>query len=350
MGFTRRDFIGRALGAGAGVALGGAGGGSSVAILAACCAAAALFTAGACAQPGGFPARAVRIISPFPPGGSVDLVARLLGSRLAESIGQQVVVDNRSGAAGTIGTELAARAAPDGYTLLVNTLPLVTNAFLFRRVPYDALTDFAPISLLSGSRSVLTVHPSVPVRSVRELLQLAKAKPGALNYASAGPGTNPHIAGELFNYLGKVNLTVVHFKGGGPGLVATMAGEVDISFSSIAETSAFVRAGRLRALGVSSRERSAALPDVPTIAEAGVPGYEFLTWHAIVAPKGTPELVLALLNERVVKVMRAPEQVKRFQDMGLDVIASTREELAAHLKSEHAKWGKVIRERGLRAE
>ena len=324
---------------------------NAIAVIAACSIAAA-FSAGAIAQTGagGYPARPVRIISPFPPGGSVDLVSRLLGTRLSESIGQQVVVDNRSGASGTIGSELAARAAPDGYTLLVNTLPLVTNGFLYKRIPYDVLTDFAPISLISGSRSVLTVHPSVPVHSVRELLQLAKAKPGALNYASAGPGTNPHIAGELFNYLGKVNLTVVHFKGGGPGLVATMAGEVDISFSNIAETSAFIRAGRLRGLAVSSAQRSPALPDLPTIAEAGVPGYEFLTWHAIVAPKGTPEPILAYLNDHVVKVMRSPAQAKRFNDMGLDVIASTRAELAAHLKSEYAKWGKVIRERGLRVE
>jgi len=302
------------------------------------------------AQTGGYPAKAVRMISPFPPGGSVDLIARLIAPKLSESLGQQVVVDNRSGASGTIGTELAARAAPDGYTLLVNTIPLVTNMYLFSRVPYDALNDFAPISLLSSAQNVLTVHPSVPVHSVRELLQLAKSKPGELNYASAGPGTNPHIAGELFNYLGKVNLVVVHFKGGGPGLVATMSGEVSISFSNIAETTAFVRSGRLRALGVTSLKRSPALPDVPTISEAGIPGYEFVTWHAMVAPKGTPRAIIALLNERVVKVLRAPDTVKRFGDIGLDVIGSSPEELAAHLKKEAAKWGKVIKERGMKAE
>jgi tripartite-type tricarboxylate transporter receptor subunit TctC len=289
------------------------------------------------------------VISPFPPGGSVDLVARLIAPKLSESLGQQVVVDNRSGASGTIGTELAARAAPDGYTLLVNTLPLVTNMYMFR-VPYDVLKDFAPISLLSGAQNVLTVHPSVPARSVRELLQLAGSKPGALNYASAGPGTNPHVAGELFNFLGKVNLVVVHFKGGGPGLVATMSGEVSISFSNIAETTAFVKAGRLRALGVTSLKRSPALPDVPTIAEAGIPGYEFVTWHAMVAPKGTPGAILATLNEHVVKALHAPDTVKRFGDIGLDVIASSPDELAAHLKKEAAKWGKVIKERGMKAE
>ncbi len=304
----------------------------------------------AVAQTDGYPAKPVRIISPFPPGGSVDLVARLLATRLSESLGQQVVVDNRSGASGTIGTELAARAAPDGYTLLVNTLPLITNVFLFPRVPYDALNDFAPISLLSSSQSVATVHPSLPVRSIRELIQLAKARPGQLNYASAGPGTNPHIAGELFNYLGKVNLVAVHFKGGGPALIATMSGEVPICFTNIAETSVFVKAGRLRAIGVSSLKRSVALPDVPTLAESGVPGYEFVSWHAIVAPKATPRPIVTLLNDRIVKSMRAADQMRRFTERGLDVVASSPEELAAHLKSEATKWGRVIKERGMRAD
>jgi tripartite-type tricarboxylate transporter receptor subunit TctC len=265
-------------------------------------------------------------------------------------LGQPFIIENRPGQGTATGGAYVARAAPDGYTLLVNTLPLVTNMYLLSRVPYDVLNDFAPISLISSSPNVLTVHPSVPARSVRDLLQLAKSKPGALNYASAGPGTNPHIAGELFNYLGKVNLAVVHFKGGGPGLVATMSGEVGISFSNIGETSAFVKAGRLRALGVTSLKRSVVIPDVPTIAEAGLPGYEFVTWHAMVAPKGTPAPIVALLNERVVKLLRGPDQVKRFREMGLDVVASTPDELAAHLKSEVAKWGRVIKERGMKAE
>ena len=302
------------------------------------------------AQTDNYPSKPVRVISPFPPGGTVDIVARLAGAKLSESLGQQVVVDNRPGASGILGTELAARAAPDGYTLLVNTIPLVTNVFLFSRVPYDVLNDFAPISLLTTSPSVVTVHPSLPVRSVRDLLQLARSKPGALNYGSAGPGTNPHIAGELFNYLGKVNLAVVHFKGGGPALIGTIGGEVSISFSNIAETTAFVKAGRLRPLGVTSLKRSAALPDVPTVSEAGIPGYEFVTWNAMLAPKNTPRPIIALLNDRVVKAMRSSDQVQRFAERGFDVIASSPEELAAHLKSEVAKWGKVIKERGMKAE
>ncbi len=251
---------------------------------------------------------------------------------------------------GTIGTELAARAAPDGYTLLVNTIPLVTNTLLFSRVPYDALNDFAPIMLLASSPSAVAVHPSLPARTVRDLLQLARSKPGTLNYGTAGPGTNPHIAGELFNYLGKINLVAVHFKGGGPALIATISGEVSVSFSGVAETSRYDKAGRLRALGVSSLKRSAALPDVPTIAEAGIPGYEFVTWNAILAPKNTPRAIVTLLNERIGKAMQAPDLQQRFRELGFDVIASTPEELGAHLKKEAAKWSKVIKERGMKVD
>lgn len=305
---------------------------------------------GGWAQTDGYPSKPVRVISPFPPGGSVDLVARLLAAKLSESLGQQVIVDNRSGASGTIGTELAARAAPDGYTLLVNTLPLVTNMFLFSRIPYDVLNDFAPISLLSSSPNVVAVHPSLPVRSVRDLLQLARSRPAELNYATAGPGTNPHIAGELFNYLGKVSIVAVHFKGGGPGLIATMSGEVGIAFSNIAETSVHAKNGRLRAIGVTGPRRSITLPDVPTVAEAGLPGYEFVGWTAILAPRATPRPIIALLNDRIVKIMRSPDQIQRFTERGFDIIASSPEELAAHLKSEVTKLGRVIKERGMKTE
>ncbi len=319
-------------------------------LTAACCALAAAPAAPAWAQSENYPARPVRMVSPFPPGGSVDLVARLVASKLSENLGQQVVVENRSGASGNIGTEAVARAAPDGYTLLVNTIPFVANAFLYSRLPYDPLNDFAPVMLVSSSVTLLAVHPSLPVRSVGELLALARSRPGELNYASAGPATNPHIAGELFNLLGKVNIVVVHFKGGGPGLVATISGEVGIAFTNFAETSGFVKAGRLRALGVSGPKRVAAMPEIPTIAEAGVPGYEFSTWHGILAPKGTPRAVIALLNERLKKTMAAPDQMKRFEERGLDVIASSPEEFSTHLQREFKKWGRVIKERGMRAE
>ena len=315
-----------------------------------CCVFAAAVPQFAFAQSDNYPVKPLRIISPFPPGGSVDTVARLVGAKLGENLGQQVIIDNRSGASGNIGTEMAARAAPDGYTLVINTLPLVTNGFLFSRVPYDVINDFAPISLLSSSPSMLAVHPSVPARSVRELLQLAKSRPGTLNYGAAGVGTNPHIAGELFNLLGKVNIVVVQFKGGGPALIATIGGEIGVSFSGVGETAPYVEAGRLRALGVTGLKRFAALPNTPTIAEAGLPGYEFSTWHALLAPKATPRAVVTLLNDKIKQSMRAPDFAKPFEQKGYEIIASTPEEAAAHLKSELAKWGKVIKERGMRAD
>ncbi|HLQ02716.1 MAG TPA: tripartite tricarboxylate transporter substrate binding protein, partial [Burkholderiales bacterium] len=297
-----------------------------------------------------YPARPVRLIVAFPPGGSVDVVARLVAPRLSESLGQPVVIDNRSGASGNIGTEVAARARPDGYTLLIHTIPFVANVHLYSPMPYDALNDFVPIALLSSSPSVLVVHPTVPARSVGELLQLAKSKPGALNYSAAGAGTNPHIAGELLNMLAGVDIVAVQYKGGGPALVAVLGGEIGITFPNISEAAPHVNSKRLRALGVTSARRSAALPEVPTIAESGVPGYEFVTWHGVLAPRGTPAEIVALLNQKLRAVLRSPELSARFAQMGLDVIASSPEEFSAHLKSELEKWGRVIRERRMRVE
>ena len=302
------------------------------------------------AQTDNYHARTVRVVAPFPPGGSVDTVARLVSARLADSFGQQFIIDNRSGASGNIGTEIVANAPGDGYTLLVNTIPLVTNAFLYSRVPYDALRDFAPVALLTSTNSVLTVHPSIPATTVRELLQLARTRGDSLNYGTAGAGTNPHIAGELFNYLGKVNINAVHFKGGGPAMIATVSGEISMGFSTLPDTLGYLRSGRLRALGVTSAQRAPQLPDVPTIAEAGLPGYEFTTWQGMLAPKNTPRAIVTVLNERIKKTLTTPEQIKRFNNAGLEVIASTPDEFAAHLRKEVEKWSKVIKERGMKAQ
>jgi len=300
------------------------------------------------AQP--FPLKPVRIIVSFPPGGSVDVIVRLLAPKLSESLGQQVVIDNRSGASGNIGTELAARAAPDGYTLLAHTLPFVTNSFLYSRMPYDAVKDFVPLSLLGSSPAVLAVHPSIPVRTVRDLVQLAKAKPGTLNYASAGAGTNHHIAGELLNYLAKIEITAIHYKGGGPAAIANLAGEVGINWPNVVAVLPYVKAGRIRALGVTSARRSAAVPDVPTVAEAGVPGYDFTPWYLMLAPAGTPAAVVAQLNDHLVKTMRSPDIGERMTRDGVDVIASSHEQAVKHVQSEMDKWRRVIKERGMRAE
>ena len=309
---------------------------------------AAAVPAAAAAQ--AYPSRPIRLIVAFHPGGSVDAVARVVAPRLSESLGQPVVIENRSGASGNIGTELVARAKPDGYTLIIHTIPFVANAHLYERMPYDPLADFAPVSLLCSSPAVLVVHPSVPAHSVAELLALARSKPGVLNYSAAGAGTNPHIAGELFNMLGNVDIVAVQYKGGGPALVAVLGGEVGITFQNISEAVPHVSSGRLRALGVTSAKRAAALPEVPTIAESGVPGYEFTTWHGVLAPKGTPRDVVLLLNAKLVSVLHSPEISARFAQMGLDVIASTPEEFSEHLKKELDKWGRVIRERHMRVE
>ena len=297
-----------------------------------------------------YPTRTIRMISPFPPGGSVDVVGRLIAGKLSQNIGQQVIVDNRAGASGNIGMELAARAAPDGYTLVINTLPLVTNQFLMSRVPYDPVKDFAPISHVTSSPSLVTVHPSLPAKSVKELIALAKAQPGKLNYSAAGVGTNPHIAGELFNLLAGTDIMAVQFKGGGPADTATIAGEVPITFGNISQQIGYIKAGRLRALAVTSAKRSSLLPELPTVAEAGLPGYEFVTWHGILAPKGTPAEIVTYLNEQIRKVLTAPDQAQQWKERGLDVVASTPEQFAAHIEQEQKKWGRVIKERGIKAE
>jgi tripartite-type tricarboxylate transporter receptor subunit TctC len=298
-----------------------------------------------------YPAKAVRIISPFPPGGSVDLVARLLGADLSKALGQQVVTDNRSGASGMIGTELAKNAAPDGYTLLVNTLPFVTNQFAYDKVPYDPINDFAPVSLLASVASVLVCHPALPVNSMKDLIALARSKPNAITYGTAGAGTNPHIAGELLNNLAKVKILAVHYKGGGPAQIAALSGETQLYFvNAIPEALPHIQAKKLRALGITDTKRNPSAPDIPTMAEAGVPGYEFITWQILAAPKATPAPIIATLNEKVRGVLKPPDAVKRWQDRGFDVIASTPDEMAAHLGREVKKWRVIFKEQGIKAE
>ncbi|HEV7820745.1 MAG TPA: tripartite tricarboxylate transporter substrate binding protein [Burkholderiales bacterium] len=298
-----------------------------------------------------FPAKPVRIITPFPPGGSVDLVARLLAADLAKAWGQQVLVDNRAGASGNIGTELAKNAAPDGYALLLNTLPFVTNQFVYSTMPFDPLTDFAPISIVSSVDALLVVHPSLPVQNVRELIALAKARPGALSYGTAGAATNPHIAAELLNYMGKINLFAVHYKGGGAATTAAMSGETPIFFSNtVADALPLVETRRLRALGVTSLKRSPFAPQIPTLAESGLPGYEFTTWHVFAAPAATPRALINQIADKVRASLKTPDAVQRWRDRSVEIIANTPEEAAAHLKKEVQKWRVVFKERGMKAE
>jgi len=303
----------------------------------------------ALAQSGKYPDRPIRLIAPFPPGGTVDVVARLVAPIATTSIGQQVVIENRVGASGIIGSSYVAQAKPDGYTLLINTTPLVTNTLMYNKVPYNVLTDFAPISNLASTPSFVSVHPSVPARSVKELVTLAKSRPGTLNYGGAGTGTNPHIAGELFNYLAKTEIAVVQYKGGGPALTAAISGEVGVSFSGVAGATGFVKTGRLRALGVTSLKPVAALPGVPTIASV-LPGYEFSAWFVVAAPKGTPRDIINVLNQNFNKAVNSPELSQRFGSEGIDPIGTTPEQTATHLESELKKFANVIRERKMKAD
>ena len=298
-----------------------------------------------------YPSKPVRIVSPFPPGGSVDLVARMFGMELSSPLGQQIIVDNRAGASGMIGTELAKNAAPDGYTLLVNTLPFVTNQFAYNKVPYDPVTDFAPVSLLASVASVLVAHPALPVNTMKDLIALARAKPNAIAYGTAGAGTNPHIAGELLNNLAKIKLLPVHYKGGGPAQIATLSGEVQLYFvNAIPEALPHIEAKKLKAIGITAAKRNPSAPQIPTMAEAGLPGYEFTTWQILAAPKATPASIVATLNEKLRAVLKTPDAAKRWQDRGFDLIASTPEEMAAHLASEIKKWRVVFTEQGIKAE
>jgi tripartite-type tricarboxylate transporter receptor subunit TctC len=318
-----------------------------VALLAIAC---MLPTGAAAAQADGFPARPMRMIVPWPPGGSVDPFARMLSQKLPELMGQQVVVDYRPGASGNVGMELAARATPDGYTVVINSLPVVVNHSLFSKLSYDVTRDLAPVALLADSPFVLVVHPSEQASSVKELVALAKSRPGRLNYSSAGSGTNLHIAAELFKSLAGVNLTHIPYKGGGPALASLLGNEAQLSFLGIMIVQAQQSGGRLRAIAVTSPKRSAVLPDLPTIAEAGVPGYEFSAWYGVLIPAAAPRPIVSTWNAAIVKALRAPDMSERIARERADVIASTPAEFGAYMTTELSKWAKVVKDNGLKVE
>ena len=297
-----------------------------------------------------YPARPIRMIAPFPPGGSTDFNARAIQDKFSELLGQQIVIDNRGGASGQIGTRIAKESAPDGYTTLVHTVAFLTGPILYKNAGYDPLKDFIPISLLSKVPTAVSVHPSVPVHSVKDLLALAKSKPGGLNYASSGIGTNAHITGELFNLMGKTAIRAIHYKGGGPALAAVVGGEVQIGFSNITQTARLAETGRLRPLAVSSLKRSSALPILPTVAEAGLPGFEMVAWDLLAVPAGTPPAIVKTLNEKVRATLTDPGILQRFEKGGMEAVPTTPQETTAYLKEEQAKWRRVIEERNIKAE
>jgi tripartite-type tricarboxylate transporter receptor subunit TctC len=310
----------------------------------------ALIVASGTAIAQGYPAGPVRVIVPFPPGGGVDGAGRLISQKLSEALGKQFVVDNRPGANGMIGSELAAKSAKDGYTLMVNGANFVTTPSLYSKVTYDPVRDFEPVSLLALAPNVLVVHPSLPAKTVKELVALARARPGEVNYAGSGSGSTPHLAAELFNTLAKVSMVHVPYRGTGPAIVGLMSGEASVMFMPTTNAVPLVRSERLRALAVTSRVRVPAMPELPTVSESGLKGYESSQWYGLLAPAGAPADVLGLLNSQVVRIMQAADMKQRLTGEGLVAVGGTREQFAAHIKVELAKWAKVIKASGAKVD
>lgn len=298
----------------------------------------------------GYPEKTVVMVAPFPAGGSVDLVARAIAQHMSDMWKQPVIVSNRPGASGNIGAEAVARAAPDGYTLLMGTTALAGSPAIYPKLGYDLLRDLAPISLVVTMMNVLVVHPSIPARSVKDLLAIAKAKPGTLTSASAGVGSSNHLALVLFNMMSGAGISHIPYKGAAPAVADTMGGHVAMTFVPIAAALPPVRAGKLRALGVTARKRSSELPNVPTINEGGVPGYEAAGWNALLAPKATPRDIIVKVNATVVESLNAPRVKELLVTSGAEAAAGSPEELTRFLQSEMAKWGKVVRAAGIKGE
>jgi tripartite-type tricarboxylate transporter receptor subunit TctC len=298
-----------------------------------------------------YPTKPIRLVVPFAAGGATDVLARLVGERLTASLGQQVVVDNRPGAGGNIGSDLVARAEPDGYTILMGAVGThAINPSLYPKMPYDPVKDFAPVTLVASVPNVLVVNPEVPAKSVQELIDLAKAKPGELNFASSGNGTSIHLSGELFKAMTGTDIVHVPYKGSGPAVTDLLGGQVQMMFDNMPSSLPHVKAGKLRALGVTSAKRSPALPEVPTIAEAGVPGYDATSWFGILAPAGTPEPVVTRLQGAIVQALGEPEMRQRMADLGAEPVGDTPAEFGQFITAELAKWAKVVNDAGVKLE
>jgi tripartite-type tricarboxylate transporter receptor subunit TctC len=302
----------------------------------------------AVAQP--YPAKPVRVVIPWPPGGSNDAVGRIVMQKVGASLGQQFVVDNRAGAAGSIGSEVVAKAPGDGYTIMVHSTSHLGNAHLYKKLPYDTLKDFAPVGLLAAQPGVLTVHPSLPVKSVREFIALAKKRPGEILYSSSGNGSAPHLSMALFLSMADIKLVHVPYKGGAPQVTALVGGETQASLATISTVITHINSGRLRPLGASGAKRSATMPSVPTIAESGVPGYEMSPWIAVYAPANTPRPIIERLNGEINKALRLPDVVQNLSSQALDPWPSTPEEFAARIRTDYEKYGKLITVAGVKIE
>ena len=324
-----------------------------IALLGACTlAAAGLLPAAAMAQPDAqWPAKPIKWVVPFPPGGAMDVIARTLGEKAGRTLGQPFVIENRPGAGGNIGADAVAKSPADGYTIMITSIGMATNKALYPRLSYDPVKDFAPISLLAIVPNVLVVNTAKTTdKSVADVIAHAKRDPGKLTYASAGNGTSIHLAGEVFASMAGLNLLHVPYKGSGPAVTDMLGGQVDLMFDSITSARPHIQAGKLRALGVTSAKRSATLPDVPTIAEAGVPGYEVSPWFAVFAPAGTPAAIVNKINAALIDAMKQPDTVAKFETIGAEPIGTTPQQLATHLDKVLARWGALIKERNIRMD
>ena len=303
------------------------------------------------AQAQHYPTRPVRFVVPFAPGGSVDTLARTIGPRLADALGQQVVVDNRPGGNGDIGMIIVAKAPPDGYTLLLGYIAnLAIAPSLYAKLPFDPQKDYAPITQIATSPNVLTAHPSVPARNLQELIALAKTKPGAVNFASTGVASVGHLTGELLNNLAGVKMTHVPYKGGGQAIIDLVGGHVQVMFSGFSAAMPHIKSGKIRALAVTGATRSPALADVATIAEQGFPGVEATAWYGMLAPAGTPKAVITRLHGEVVKILKLPDVTQRLGGLGFEIAGSTPEQFAAYIRSETKKWEKVVKASGAKPD
>lgn len=297
-----------------------------------------------------YPAKPVRMVVPFAPGGGTDVIARHLAARMTESFKQQILVDNRAGANGIVGTDIVAHASADGYTLLFVSSPHSVNPALYAKLPYDTLRDFAPVSMVATSPYVLVVHPSLPARNVKELIALARARPGQIDYASGGLGSSAHLAAELFSQMAGIKLREIPYKGAGPALTALLSGQVALVFGNALTVNPHIQSGRLRAFGIASAKRSASAPEIPTIAESGVPGYSADAVLGLLAPARTSRPVVDMLNAEVHKAMRLPEMIEAMKNVGVEIVLSTPEEFGRIIESEMQRWGKLVRTLKLKLE
>ena len=298
-----------------------------------------------------YPSKPIRIVAPFPPGGPADILSRIIGHKLSQSWGQQVIVDNRPGAGGNIGADLVAKAAPDGYTLLLGFVGThAINASLYAKMPYDNVKDFEPVSQIAAVTIVLVVHPSVSASSIKELIALAKSKPGQLTFGSPGNGTPQHLAGQLFNTMAGVDMLHVPYKGAVPALTDLLGGQLSMIFSSMPPALPLVKTGKIRALGVTSATRSPATPAIPTITESGLPGYEVNNWYGILAPRGTPKEIVSKLNAEIVKILNMPDVKESLAVQGAEPVSGTPEQFAAYIKAETEKWAKIVKYSGARLD